>query len=120
MDGLSEVYSWYELQAGARWSFLRTARSEARVEARVVRTAAPRIVVEYAGADVALDLGVRTGWRLGGDFRRAVGPRAFVTAGAWAEGYAFGASAVDRVYWILEPASETVNVALDAGVGVRF
>ena len=120
VQGLSEVYSWYELQAGVRWTFLETFRAAWDAEARLVRTAAPRIAVDLLGTKIRLELGARTGWRLASTFRWALPAESFLVAGGWAEAYAFGASAVDPVYLILEPSSETLNVGFDVGLGRRF
>jgi hypothetical protein len=126
ISGLSEVYSWYELQLGVRWTFLSRPGTSWDVEARLVRTASPEIKVDLtpfvgAPASTTLSLGATTGWRLGSTFRHDLNPRGlFLAANAYLEGYSFDASGVDPVYLIMEPDSTTVNFGLEVGIGGRF
>ncbi len=125
ISGLSEVYTWYELQAGIRWTFLERSGTTWDAEARIVRTAGASISVDLTpfGAPTAVDLDLkpRTGWRFGSAYRHELSPNGLllVVAG-WAEGYAFGRSDVNMTYAILEPDSKTVNVGLEVGLGGRF
>ena len=116
LHGPSEVYSWFLLDVGARYAILETPRDGWDVEASLLRTLAPRIEVGFQGSTVSLDLGAQFGWRVGSTYRRALRKDLSFTAGAWAEGYAFGASAVDPTFGILEPDSRTVTVGVDVGV----
>ena len=124
ISGLSEVYSWYELQAGARFTFLALPRTSWDLEARVVRTAGAEISVDlspFGGpSSVTMGLGSRTGWRAGTTFRQDLNGSLFLVATLWAEGYAFGKSDVNTTFGILEPDSSTVNAALEVGIGGRF
>jgi hypothetical protein len=126
ISGLSEVYSWYELQLGARWTFFSRPGTSWDVDARLVKTASPEIEVDlspFVGTPTTttLSLGETTGWRLGSTFRRQLNPNGlFLAVNAYLEGYSFGASGVDPVYLILEPDSTTVNFGLEVGVGGRF
>lgn len=130
ISGLSEVYTWYELQAGARWIFLERAGTGWDVDVRLVRTFAANISVDlspFGGpSSVEMGLGSRTGWRVGSTFRQDLEGTLFLAATVWAEGYAFGRSDVHTVTaplgagGILEPDSSTVNVALELGIGGRF
>jgi hypothetical protein len=123
VSGLDETYGWFELQAGVRGVLAETARARVALDARVVRTASPSMTVILPGAgDVTLDLGARTGWRLGAAAQLELGASAtrYVTAGAFAEGYAFDRSAVDPTYLIYEPSSTTVNVGVEVGLGFRL
>jgi hypothetical protein len=130
--GVSEIYSWFELQAGARFTVLERPWLAWDAEARVVRTAGAEVSVDLARAfgveDTArMGLGARTGWRLATTFRHDVTPALFLAASLWAEGFAFGASGVavfvdagGTAHGIAEPRSETVMAGLDVGVGGRF
>jgi hypothetical protein len=130
--GLSEIYSWFELMAGVRWTFLERPRMAWDAEARLVRTAGAEVSVDLArafGVDATarLGLGARTGWRLGTTYRHDVTPTMFLVASAWAEGYAFGASGLylfqdagGVTQAIAEPRSDTVSAGLEVGVGGRF
>lgn len=125
ISGLSETYSWFELQLGLRWTFLQLPRTSWDLDARVVRTAGAEISVDlspFGGpSDVTMGLGARTGWRLGTTLRQDVGHgNLFVAASAWAEGYAFGQSDVNQTFQILEPDSSTVNAGFEIGLGGRF
>ena len=123
--GLSETYTWYELQAGVRWTFLSLPRTSWDVEARLVRTFGANISVDLSpfGGPSSLDMGLgsRTGWRVGSTLRQDLGRGAlFLVATLWAEGYAFGRSDVNTTFGILEPDSSTVNAALELGLGAHF
>ena len=129
LSGLSEVYSWYELQAGVRWTFLQLSRTSWDLDARVVRTAGGEIEVFSpfgAPGSVTMGLGSRTGWRLASNLRRDLAGRLFLAATLWAEGYAFGRSDFHTVATsagladIFEPDSSTVNAGLEVGLGGRF
>jgi len=120
VSGLSEVYSWYELQAGARWTVLARGPSEWELELAVVRTADPRLALDRFGKELRLHLGARTGLRGGMTFRRDLPSGAFLSIAWHAESYAFDASAVDPTSGVLEPDSTTWTVSLEAGAGVRF
>jgi hypothetical protein len=124
--GLSEIYSWYELQLGARWAFLERGRTSWDAEARFFRTAAPEMSVDLGSlggqGSARLALGPRTGWRAGSTLRRDLQPGLFLAVTLYAEGYAFGAS--DAVSLggasIFEPRSETFGSGLEVGLGGRF
>jgi hypothetical protein len=120
VSGLSEVYRWYELQAGVRWTVLARRASEWDLELALVRTADPRIAVDLFGREVRLRLGARTGFRVGTTFRRDLSRAAFLSVAWHADSYAFGASAVDLASGVLEPDSTTWTASLEAGAGVRF
>lgn len=130
--GLSEIYSWYELEAGARWAFLSRPRTTWDLEARVVRTAAAEVSVDLAqifGVDgtAHLALGSRTGWRLASTLRQDLDPAIFLVATLYAEGYGFGESRISVVRdaggvarGISEPRSDSVVGGLELGIGGRF
>jgi hypothetical protein len=126
IGGLSEVYTWWELQAGLRWTFLEQAGTTWDADVRVVRTAGASIDVDltpFVGTPTtaSMDLASRTGWRLGSSFRRQLHPNGlFLVASAWAEGYAFGKSDVNPIFGIYEPDSKTTNFGLEVGLGGRF
>jgi hypothetical protein len=119
VQGYSETYGWGELEAGARYAILDRVASTWDVEARIVRTLAPRLDVDFPGSPVTLELGAQLGWRAATTFRHALAPRWFFVASLWGEGYGFGASAVDPVLGILEPDSRTLRFGLELGVGAR-
>lgn len=125
--GLTETYGWFELQAGLRWTLLDAPRAAWDVEARVVRTAGAEMELDLdrlgGRGGLTFSLEPRTGWRLGSTYRHHLGPRAFLSAGAQVERYEFGASApvdVGGGQLFYEPDSETLNVLLELGAGVRF
>lgn len=130
--GLSEIYSWYELEAGVRWTFLSRPRTSWDLEVRGVRTIGPEISVDLArgfGIDetARMRLGARTGWRAGTAFRQDVEPGVFLVIALFAEGYAFGASGLHVFHdadgvarAISEPRSETLTGGLEVGVGGRY
>lgn len=122
--GLTETYTWYELQLGTRWTFLELPSTSWDVEWRLVRTAAAEISIDlspFGGpSSVTLGLGSRTGWRLGSTVRHDVSGNLFLAATLWAEGYSFGQSDLNTTYGILEPDSSTVNAGLEVGFGGRF
>jgi len=126
ISGLSEVYTWWEVQAGARWTFLARPGTSWDVDARLVRTVSPEISVDltpFVGVPTktTLSLGATNGWRVGSTFRRDLNPHGlFISVNAYAEGYSFAASAVDPTFGIFEPDSSTVNLGLEVGVGGRF
>jgi hypothetical protein len=124
VSGLSEVYRWFELQAGVRWTFLSRPGTTWDLDGRLVRTAGAEVSVNLApfgtASTATLALGSRTGWRVGSALRHDVGAGLSLAVNGWAERYAFGASAVDPVHGILEPSSETLGIGLEAGLGGRF
>lgn len=125
VSGLSEVYTWYELQAGLRWTVVRAGRSELELEGAIFRTMWGTMEVDL-GTKVALDLGDRTGFRGGGTYRFALGGPVHLLVRAGAESYHFGQSPVvlldpaNPASGIIEPRSDTTTVSLEAGVGMRF
>ena len=130
--GLSEIYAWYELAAGVRWTFLERPGTSWDVEARVTRTVSAEISVDLAGPfgvdqTARMGLGARIGGRVGSSFRQDLQPGTFLVVGLWAEEYAFGASepfvlvdagGITRA--ISEPRSRTYDLGLDLGIGGRF
>ncbi len=120
VSGLSEVYSWYELQVGLRGTVLARGASNWDLELAVVRTADPRIALDLFGKEVRLRLGARTGFRVGTIFRRDLSPGTFLSLAWHADSYAFGASDFDVASGVFEPDSTTWTVSLEAGAGVRF
>lgn len=130
--GLSEIYSWFELQAGVRFTLLERARLAWDAEARLVRTAGAEVSIDLARAfgveeTARLGLGARTGWRTATTLRHDVAGATFVAVSLWVEGFAFGASGVHvfqdasgATQAISEPRSETVLAGLEVGVGGRF
>jgi hypothetical protein len=130
--GLSEIYSWYELQAGARWTFLALPRAAWDLEARLVRTAGAEISVDLArgfgvGETARMGLGARTGWRAATTLRQDLEPAVFLVVSLFAEGSAFGASrpfvfqdAGGTTRALSEPRSETLGAGLEVGIGGRY
>ena len=120
--GLSEVYSWYELEAAARATLVATPRLAWLAEVRVLRTVSPYLSVDWNGTDIGLSLGPRTGWGAETELQLTLRPGLFVSAGAAIERLGFGASGLVPAgrAWINEPESETWNVRVDVGVGARF
>jgi hypothetical protein len=116
----SEVYTWYELQFGARWAFLVRPGMSWDVDGRLVQTLSPEVSGPFLPK--TFSLGSTTGWRLGSTFRQDLNPRGrvFLSVNAYFEGYSFGASAVDPSTSLYEPDSSTVNFGLEVGVGGRF
>jgi hypothetical protein len=123
VSGLSETYSWYELQGGIRWTFLATPRTEWDVDARVVRVTSPEISIDL-GQELTLDLEPTVGFRGGASFRYLLAHDRFLSVAVEAESYAFGRSDLVEIpgtgIFILEPDSDTQNVSLLVGFGGRF
>ena len=136
-SGYTEVYSWGELQAGLRWTFLQKPGDSWDVDARLVRTFNAGISIDLTKFGIqpgnpSLDLGAETGWRIGSTFRHDLGASRLVLAvSAWAEGYAFGRSEDIQIYdpsappglqnqLLHEPDSKTTNLGLEVGIGGRF
>lgn len=117
---LDEAYSWLELQLGARCTLARSARTEWRLDARVLRVVGGRVVVSRPGGDVALDLGDRTGGRLALAVRVAVAPRWHVVVEGHGALWSFGASPVDAVALLYEPDSESRTVGIEVRAGATF
>jgi hypothetical protein len=132
VTGLSEIYAWYELQAGARFTFLALPRTAWDLEGRVVRTAGADISVDLGrpfGVDgtARMGLGASTGWRAATTLRQDLEPGVFLVVSLFAEGYAFGAShlyvfqdAGGTTRAISEPRSETLGGGLEVGIGGRY
>jgi hypothetical protein len=120
VGGLHEVYSWWDLQAGVRWTFIVTPRAEFEADFRLVRTAAPEIEIED---QVSLDLGAAFGFRGGAAARFLIAGKTFLSVALEAETYEFGRSDLVPVgggFLIAEPDSDTQNVSLLVGFGGRF
>lgn len=132
VTGLSEIYSWYELHAGARCTLLTRPRTTWDLEARLVRTAGAEISVDLGRAfgvdgSARMALGARTGWWAATAFRQELERGVFLVVSLFAEGYAFGASrphvfqdADGATRAISEPRSETLGGSLEVGVGGRY
>ena len=135
--GYTEVYSWGELQAGLRWTFLQKPGDSWDVDARLVRTFNAAISIDLTKFGIqpgnpSLDLGAETGWRVGSTFRHDLGPNRLVLAvSAWVEGYSFGRSQEvlitdpsipppNNQFLLHEPDSKTTNFGLEVGIGGKF
>ena len=116
ISGISEVYTWLVLDAGTRYVLVRHPEGTWDLEAAVLYTTRASIDVSLMGSSVSLSLGPRFGWRVASTYRHALRSDLFLTAGLWAEGYAFGQSAVNTTFGILEPDSRTLGVGLDVGI----
>jgi hypothetical protein len=122
VSGLSEVYRWYELQGGVRWTVLASPYVELDVDARVVRVTSPEIDIDL-GQEVTLDLQPRFGFRGGATLRLMVVPDRFLSVAVEAETYEFGRSDLEEIVpgvLIFEPDSDTQNVFVQVGFGGRF
>jgi hypothetical protein len=117
ISGYSETYGWGELELGARYAILDRGPDAWDVDARLVRTIAPWISVDYFGSTVSLGLAPRLGWRAATSWRHRLAPGWFVVVTGFAEAYAFGASGTDAANQILEPDSRTRRFGLELGVG---
>lgn len=125
ISGLIEDYSWAELQLGGRLTLAARPGTTWELDARLVRTFGAEMAVDlspFVGVPqlLTLPLGSRTGWRLGGAFRHALGPSVLLALSAFAEAYGFGQSPVDPATGLLEPESDTFLLGVDVGLGVRF
>lgn len=120
--GLSEIYSWYELDAAARASLVATPRLSWLAEVRVLRTVAPHLSVGWNGSDVGLALGARTGWGAETEVQLTLRPGLFLSAGGSVERLGFGASRTVPVArtWMTEPDSDTWGVRVELGIGARL
>jgi hypothetical protein len=120
--GLSEVYSWYELEAAIRAALVATPRLTWLAEVRVLRTRSPRLRVDWNGTKVGLDLGPWTGSGTETEVQVTLRPGLFLAAGAAVERFSFGESAAATVGRVSlhEPDSDTWGVRVEVGIGARL
>lgn len=124
VSGLYEEYYWQEGFAGVRRVLSRSDASEWSLDARLFRTIAATMRVNWKGDNVTLDLGEDWGWRLAAPLRFTIDRDAYFAVEPWIEGFEFGRSpaalAPSSGDLILEPASETLNFGVEARLGFRF
>lgn len=120
VPGLYEDYAWLELQAGVRWSFLRSERWDWLLDARATAVVAGYLDVGRDPGAVRVDLGEGPGARAALSVRRALAPRWSVALDAHGEATWLTAGARDPESGFREPASLTLRGGLAVTAAVRL
>ena len=119
VDGLFEMYRWKYFFLGGKTAVYRSGRSHLGLDARVMRPYRPTIEVDQGGRydAVTLDLGERTGWRLGLPLEYRVDERTGMVVEPYAEAWNLGRSPVATLTQQGVPARCLVNnIIMDCAI----
>lgn len=127
VDGLFEMYRWTYLFLGGRAAVYRTDRFRFSFDARALRPYRPTLDVDYRGANdsIVLDLGERTGWRLGLPLEYRIDAHVRMVVEPYTEIWEVGRSPTETltrqgvpVSGVYEPRSTTRTTGLAVGISV--
>ena len=119
------MYRWKYFFFGGKTTVYRTDRSRWSLDARALYPYRPTIEVDYRGRNdtLNLDLGERTGWRLGFPWEYRIDTRTRMVVEPYAEAWDLGRSPTKSltqqgvpVGTVYEPRSTTRNTGLAVGV----
>ena len=125
VDGLFEMYRWKYLFFGGKTAVYRSGRSQWSLDVQAIRPYRPTVEVDFHGRNdtVILDLGERTGWRLGFPWEYRIDARTRMVVEPYAEAWDLGRSQTETltqqgvpVGMVYEPRSTTRNTGLAVGV----